>query len=279
MLTPQKAERLGKKPLIEIRGIKKSFPTSAGVVEVLKGISAKIYPGEFTIIFGPSGCGKSTLLHCCLGLEPPTEGTITIDNQDFYSLDEDGRAIFRRHKVGMIYQQPLWIGSLNVIDNIAFPLHLLDMPKDQIDQKAMQSLALVGLEKWSHYKPTELSSGQQQKISLARSLMIDPLIIVADEPTGNLDTQSGQELLDTFIKLTSEGKTIIMVTHDLEYLKYATHIIHMVDGTIVEEQLVTKKNEQRISAMGKKEVTGHKTDATVRDSNYLSKLNLDDENK
>ncbi len=265
----------GKKALIEVKNVRKSFPTSAGSVEVLKGINLEVYPGEFTIIFGPSGCGKSTLLHCCLGLEVPTEGTITIDTKDFYKMTEDERALFRRHKVGMIYQQPLWIGSLNVGENVAFPLRLLDEKDQVIEERVRQSLALVGLEKWEHYKPTELSSGQQQKISLARALMIDPIIIVADEPTGNLDTQSGQELLDTFIKLTQQGKTIIMVTHDLEYLKYATRIIHMIDGEVVEQQAVRGKKHFKMSGIkGKKELTGQDTDATVRDKNYLSRLKL-----
>lgn len=264
-----------KKALVEVQHVNKSFPTRSGVVQVLKDITTNIYPGEFTIIFGPSGCGKSTMLHCCLGLEAPSDGKIVIDNKDFYSMSEDERALFRRHKVGMIYQQPLWIGSLNVIENVSFPLHLLNYKDEDIITKATQALTLVGLEKWSYYKPTELSSGQQQKISLARALMIDPLLIVADEPTGNLDTQSGQELLETFIKLTKEGKTIIMVTHDLEYLKYATRIIHMVDGTVVEEQSIRKQKDlSQFQIEGKKEIAGKKISGTVRDHDYLKKLNL-----
>jgi putative ABC transport system ATP-binding protein len=255
--------------LIYTQNLRKSFTVGTGTVEVLKGINVTVKKGEFVIIFGPSGCGKSTLLHSLLGLEPPTEGKIVVDGQDFYSLNEDERALFRRHKVGMIYQQPLWIGSFNVLENVTFPLHLLGIPQAEILKKAIDALTAVGLEKWAVYHPRELSSGQQQKISLARSLMTDPLIIVADEPTGNLDTVSGQELLETFMKLVKGGKTIIMVTHDLEYLKYATKIFHMVDGEVVEEYS-SKHKIQDIHIEGKKEIG----DSNVRDKDFLKKLKL-----
>ena len=259
------------KTLLETVNLRKSFTTISGVIEVLKGINIKINHGDFTIIFGPSGCGKSTMLHCLLGLEKPTEGKITIEGEDFYDMSEDDRALLRRHKIGMIYQQSLWIGSLNVYENVTFPLHLLDYDEAIIKQKAAESLSLVGLEKWANYRPTELSSGQQQKISLARSLMTEPLLIVADEPTGNLDTVSGRELLETFMKLVEKGKTIIMVTHDLEYLKYATKIFHVVDGEIVEEYSPKKKLTK--SFEGKKEIGGA-GGSNVRDREFLKKLNL-----
>jgi len=245
--------------------------TTGGQVEVLKGINIKVNEGDFAIVFGPSGCGKSTMLHCLLGLEKPTDGKIMIDGKDFYSMSEDERALLRRHKVGMIYQQSLWIGSLNVIENVTFPLHMLDYDEELINKKAIESLSLVGLEKWANYRPTELSSGQQQKISLARSLMTDPVLIVADEPTGNLDTVSGRELLETFMKLVERGKTIIMVTHDLEYLKYATKIFHIVDGEVVEEY--SPKNRASITIEGKKEIGGA-NGSNVRDREFLKKLNL-----
>ncbi len=158
-----------------------------------------------------------------------------IKDQDYYSMTEDERALYRRYHYGIIYQQPLWISSLTVRENVAFILHLADVEESTMDPKAMEMLTLVGMDKWADYRPSELSSGQQQKISLARSLTLNPLLIVADEPTGNLDTVSGQELIDTFRKLNGEGKTIVMVTHDLEYLRYGTHLIHMIDGHVVEE--------------------------------------------
>lgn len=257
--------------ILEVTNLKKSFMVGDGQVEVLKGINLKINEAEFVIIFGPSGCGKSTLLHCLLGLEEPTSGKIMTHGKDYYAMNEDERALHRRHKVGMIYQQPLWVGSLSVIDNVCFPLHLLNMSESEMMKKAEEVLNTVGMSKWAGYKPNELSSGQQQKISLARCLTTDPVLIVADEPTGNLDTVSGRELLDTFMKLVSQGKTIVMVTHDLEYLKYATKIFHMVDGEIVEEYSPKSKN---IKIFGKKETENNIDESNVRDPEFLKKLNL-----
>jgi putative ABC transport system ATP-binding protein len=259
--------------LLEIENVTKSFTVGDGVVEVLKGINIRVDQGEFGIIFGPSGCGKSTLLHCLLGLEQPTSGTVKMEGTDIYGLTEDQRSLYRRHKVSIIYQQPLWVSALNVIDNVKFPLHLLDMPEDEIERKAQEVLKHVGMEHWAYYVPTTLSSGQQQKISLARALMLDPLMIVADEPTGNLDTVSGQDLLNTFMGLVEKGKTVVMVTHDLEYLKYATKIFHMVDGLVVEEYEPKKKKIDTSVQGGKKSIGGQDA-ANVRDPKFLEKLQL-----
>lgn len=191
-------------------------------------------------------------------------------------MSEDERALYRRHKVGMVYQQPLWISSLNIIENVGFPLHLLDLDKKVIEERCLRHLRVVGMDKWAEYMPTELSGGQQQKVSLARALSIDPIMIVADEPTGNLDTVSGRELLDTFLKLVEMGKTIIMVTHDLEYLKYATKIYHMIDGEVVEEY--RPKSQKGIAKsrklIGKKEIGGSVLESNVRDRDFLKKLRL-----
>ncbi len=258
---------------LQATNIKKTFPVGDTLVDVLKGISIAVGRGDFGIIFGPSGCGKSTLLHTLLGLEMPTTGKIYIDGKDLYSMNEDERALFRRHTIGMIYQQPLWVGSLNVIENIMFPLHLLNMEETAIKKKAYDTLEMVGLSKWAEYTPTELSSGQQQKISLARSLMTDPQLIVADEPTGNLDTVSGQDLLNTFINLVKSGKSIIMVTHDLEYLKYGSKIFHMIDGLVVEEY-EPKQSKKLEQFQGKKQIGENDGIANVHDPELLKKLKL-----
>ncbi len=260
--------------LIEIIDVRKKFPVGNGFVEVLKGINITINHGEFVIIFGPSGCGKSTLLHTLSGLEEPTSGKVTIEGKDFYAMTEDERGLFRRDKVGMIYQEPLWISSFNVIENVMFPLSLLDMKEEDIRAKAQKLLDSIGLGQWASYMPLELSSGQQQKISLVRSLMIDPILIIADEPTGNLDTVSGRELLERFMKLVDEGKTIIMVTHDLEYLKYATKIFHILDGEVVEEFAVKDKHLLKEKFAGKKEIGEGVVESNVRDPQFLKKLNL-----
>jgi putative ABC transport system ATP-binding protein len=256
---------------ISVQDLTKTFTVKDGDVQILKGLNVNIKKGEFVIIFGPSGCGKSTFLHTLLGLEYPTSGKVVVDDKDYYTWDEDERAMYRRYHYGIIYQQPLWISSLSVRDNVAFPLHLTNYDESVMHGKVDEILALVGMEHWADYRPNELSSGQQQKISLARSLSLDPLLIVADEPTGNLDTVSGQELIDTFRKLNENGRTIIMVTHDLEYLKYGTHLIHMVDGKIVED-VVSGRGKGVGDIKGKRGVVTTTSDANVRDPEFLKKM-------
>lgn len=254
--------------LITIQDLEKSFPVREGEVKVLKKINFTINKSEFVIIFGPSGCGKSTLLHCLLGLEEPSSGKVLVEGKDFYQGKEDDRALYRRERVGMIYQQPLWIHALDVFGNVAFPLYLQDQPDAVIKEKVDKVLEIVQMQEKTDYMPTELSSGQQQKISLARALALDPLLIVADEPTGNLDTVSGQELIDLFRKLATNGKTIIMVTHDLEYLKYGDKLIHMLDGEVVEQKTV---NGQKLNIAGKRGLDKGEQ-ANVRDKEFLAHL-------
>lgn len=261
---------MNSKVLIEFQNVFKSFPTKDGAVEVLKKINLKIIEGEFVIIFGPSGCGKSTLLHILLGLEPPTAGKVIFHGVDFYQKSEDERALIRRDQVGMVYQQPLWISALTVKENVGLPLHLLGFSEEEIEKKVIDALNLVEMSYRKDFYPTELSSGQQQKISLSRALVSDPILIVADEPTGNLDTVSGHQLLETFLKLQKKGKTIVMVTHDLEYLKYATKIFHMIDGQIVEEYSPKK----RIELNGGKKTINGMLEINVRDPQLLKKIKL-----
>lgn len=222
------------KPVIKIENVRKTFRVGTQDVEVLKGVSFDIGEGDFLLIFGPSGCGKSTMLHTILGLEPPTSGTVRFFDKDYYSYTtEDDRSIFRKKNVGMVYQQTNWIRALNVRENVAFPLTLLGISKHEAFTRAQQILKDLGMEGWSEYTPTELSSGQQQRIALARALVNDPAVIVADEPTGNLDFKSGEIVMGMLADMNkAQKKTIIMVTHDLEYLKFSTRIVKMFDGTV-----------------------------------------------
>ncbi len=259
------------KAYIQTQDLQKSFSIKNGEVKVLKGINLTIREGEFVIIFGPSGCGKSTLLHTLLGLEKPTDGQVLVDGKNYYDLDEDERAMYRRYHYGIIYQQPLWISSLSVRENVSFILHLTNYDEKGMDQKVHEILTTVGMEDWADYRPSELSSGQQQKISLARAMTLDPLLLVADEPTGNLDTVSGQELIETFKKISDQGRTIIMVTHDLEYLKYGTHLVHMVDGEIVEE--IYQDQVKKLSRIRGKRGENTSADASnVRDKEFLKNI-------
>ena len=199
-----------------------------------------------------------------------------MEDKDYYAMTEDQRSFYRRHNVGMVYQQSLWIKSLKVGENVGFPLNLLDWDAGKIWAKVSEVLEIVGMTKWHDYHPSDLSSGQQQKISLARALVIDPPLLVADEPTGNLDTVSGRELLETFRKLIDRGKTVIMVTHELEYLKYATKIYHIVDGEIVSFMAPKRIDTKDIKISNfKKELGGDAAESSnVRDKDFLNKINL-----
>lgn len=223
--------------ILEGKQIYKFFKVGTGIVEVLKGIDITIKEGEFIILFGSSGCGKSTLLNTLLGLEVPSEGKVFFMDKELYSFDEDGRSDIRKLGVGLIYQQQNWVKSLNVLDNVAFPLTLRGVLKEEREEKAMEALKMVHMEDSATQAPTELSSGQQQKVSFARALITNPVLVVADEPTGNLDSTSGKELMQMFREHNEKGNTIIMVTHDLIFLSEATRAINMSDGLIVGEYL------------------------------------------
>ncbi len=243
-------------PILQVQNISKSFRVGAMDVPVLRGIDFEISMGDFLVLFGPSGCGKSTLLHTILGLESPTAGKIVFAGKTVFSeMSEDERSDFRKRHVGMVYQQSNWIRSLSVLENVAFPLTLLGADRTTAMGRARQTLELVGMSAWSAYAPMELSSGQQQRVSLARAVVTDPDFIIADEPTGNLDFESGQTLMHLLKYLNEEtGKTILMVTHDLEYIGYAKTAIRMRDGVIVEVYSENEREALLSSIRGKRGV-------------------------
>jgi putative ABC transport system ATP-binding protein len=219
--------------ILQAIDIHKSFFVGSQEIQVLKGVSFEVKTGDFAIILGPSGSGKSTLLHILLGLELPTSGKVICLNTDLYDYkSDDDRSAFRKKHVGMVYQQPNWIKSLNVLENVSFPLALLGVGKLESLKRARESLVNLGMEDWINYVPTELSGGQQQKVALARALVTNPELIIADEPTGNLDFESGQALIQLLVKMNNLGKTVLMVTHDLEYVKYGKTAIRIKDGVV-----------------------------------------------
>jgi len=240
---------------IEVENLTKSFYVGKQLVPVLRGITVAIEEGKFVIICGPSGCGKSTLLHSILGLEPPTSGKISLMGKNLYEdgSTEDDRSNIRKKFVGMVYQQPNWVRSLKVIENVALPLQLLGVPKYEALEHAFSNLQIVGMTEWANYLPMELSSGQQQRVALARAIITDPKVIIADEPTGNLDFETGQNLMRLLQQLNKEmKKTVVMVTHDLEYLKYADQTITMLDGKVVGVEKVGEKSIIQSIAKSKK---------------------------
>jgi putative ABC transport system ATP-binding protein len=233
---PSKHKR-SHKAILKVRGVNKSFKIGDREIPILKNIELTIYAGEFAIIYGPSGCGKSTLLHTMLGLEAPSSGTVSLREHEIYSMSSDERTNWRREKVGMVFQQANWIKAYNVWENVAYPLYLSGMPMDEAKVKAQEVLTEVGLSEWVDHRPTELSGGQQQRVALARALATDPWILIADEPTGNLDSLAGTELLELLVKLNREKhRTIIMVTHDMAFLPLANRRILIKDGMIVGDE-------------------------------------------
>lgn len=231
--------------MVDVKGVHKSFTLRDQTVEILKGIDTTIRMSDFVVILGPSGCGKSTLLHIVLGLEKPSSGTVMFLGEDIYNnTDEDYRSSFRKKHIGMVYQQANWVKSLNVWQNVGFPLILLGMEEEIAQQKAIECLKLVDMQDWADRVPTELSSGQQQRVALARSLINNPEIIIADEPTGNLDFASGEAMMELLYGFNQEKKkTVVMVTHDLEYVKYANTVVQMLDGQVVGEYRGDEKND------------------------------------
>ncbi len=224
-------------PIIQLKNVYKSFQVGEQIIPVLKNISLDINLTDFLIIFGPSGSGKSVLLHTIMGLERSTEGQVLFFGTDFTNnlVSEDQIAGYRMEHVGMVYQQSNWIKSLNVIENVAFPLLLAGHTREFGLHEAKALLKDVGMFDWATYSPMELSSGQQQMIALARALVTDPEIVIADEPTGNLDYKSGQRLMEFLRELNKEAnKTIVMVTHDLDYLRFASKTVRMLNGEIQE---------------------------------------------
>lgn len=239
--------------IIKLRNISKKFITSVQTINVLKNITFDVSENDFLILFGKSGCGKSTLLYIILGLEEPTEGSVEIlntqifknNNSRDYLKNEDERGGFRMQNIGMVYQQPYWIQSMSVAENVSVPLTLLGIHKKARLKKTQDMLEQLEIAQWSKLNPKELSSGQQQLVSLARALITNPKIIVADEPTGNLDYESGQKLIKLLSDLNKNyNKTILMVTHDLEYLSYGKTIVKMFDGEVSTIKIYKDEDKQ-----------------------------------
>jgi|GEM_PF-422419 len=220
------------KTIIKVSNLWKSFKTRDGGVTVLKNITKEIKEGEFVILFGPSGCGKTTLLNTIMGLEHPDKGDVNLQETDIWSLTSDERALVRKENIGFVPQQQNWVKSLNVIENIQLVGYLLGYSSKESKKKALEKLELVGMSHRADYRPTELSSGEQQRISVARCLMNDPKIIVADEPTGNLDVKAGILVMEVLRKLANSGTAVLTVTHNPESLSFADRIFFMLDGKI-----------------------------------------------
>ena len=224
---------MAQKKVIEVKGINKSFSLGKRENKVLKDVSLDIYSGQLICIFGPSGCGKSTLLNVIMGLERPDSGSVRIVGENIWDMDISEQTDFRKKHIGVVYQQQIWIRSLSVIENVALPAQLLGMNKGDALNRAEKVLQDVGMLRFRDFYTSELSSGEQQKIGLARALITDPEIVIADEPTGNLDTNNGYEVLKVLKELAQKGVTVVLVTHNPEYLDYCDTVVVMKDGSIM----------------------------------------------
>ncbi len=222
--------------LIQLSGVTKVFVTDEVETHALAGIHMEIKRGEYISIAGPSGCGKSTLLAILGLLDSPTDGTYVLNSRPVQSLKMSERARIRNREIGFIFQAFNLIGDLNVYENVELPLTYRGMPSSERKKRVQDALERVGmLHRVKHY-PSQLSGGQQQRVAVARALAGDPSILLADEPTGNLDSANGEAVMDLLRELHRGGATICMVTHDPRYARYADRNIHLFDGRIVEEQ-------------------------------------------
>ncbi len=220
---------------ITITNLRKTYQMGRQKVHALDGVDLSVAPNTFHAVMGPSGSGKSTLLYLLGGLDRPTDGQIVVDGQSISALDENALARYRRRAIGFIFQSFNLIPTLSALENVAFPMRFARVPRRQRALRAHELLTRVGLADRIHHKPTELSGGQQQRVAVARALVNDPQLILADEPTGNLDTASGASIMQLLAELHQNGRTVLVVTHDPRMSAYATHTVHMLDGRIVSD--------------------------------------------
>jgi len=228
--------------ILRLKDVWKTYVMGEQQLHVLKNINVEIYKGDFTAILGPSGSGKSTMMNLVGILDVPTKGSIYLDNNDISKLSESQLAQIRGKKVGFIFQQFNLIHTLTALENVILPTIFQNMPEEERLEKGKKLLTKVGLAERMDHKPNQLSGGQQQRVAIARALINDPEIILADEPTGNLDSTSGKQVMEMLTKLhTEEKKTIILVTHDIELVKHVERAIYLRDGEIID--IKTKKVE------------------------------------
>jgi putative ABC transport system ATP-binding protein len=219
--------------MIRMDGIQKTYRVGALDVAAVREVSLHIRKGEFVAIMGPSGCGKSTLMNLMGCLDTPDGGSYQLDGQEVAGLDDDALSAIRNQKIGFVFQSYNLLPRANALENVELPLIYRD--EGGIRAKAAAALASVGLADRAHHKPTELSGGQQQRVAIARALVTDPAILMADEPTGNLDTKASEEIMALFGELHRQGRTIVLVTHEPDIARHAERVIHLKDGQLVWE--------------------------------------------
>jgi putative ABC transport system ATP-binding protein len=223
------------KPFIHVQGLTKHYQMGGTIVRALDGLDLDIDAHTFTVVMGPSGSGKSTLLYLLGGLDRATSGQISVDGARLDEMDENTLALFRRRTMGFVFQSFNLISSMSALENVAFPMQFAGVNSTQRKEQARNLLTQVGLDNRADHRPTELSGGQQQRVAIARALVNNPSVILADEPTGNLDTSSGAAVMQLLSDLHNSGRTVLVVTHDPRMTRFATHKIFLLDGRSVSE--------------------------------------------
>jgi putative ABC transport system ATP-binding protein len=223
--------------IIDLRQVFKAYDTEAGSVMVLKDINLQVDPGEFVSIVGPSGSGKSTLLNMITGIDAPTDGEVHVAGHPIHGLNENDLARWRGRQVGVVFQFFQLLPTLTVLENVILPMDFCSVyARSEREERARHWLERVGIPEQAHKLPSQLSGGQQQRAAIARALANDPPLVVADEPTGNLDSKTAREVFDLFDALDSEGKTMVVVTHDKALSERAERILHLLDGRISRDE-------------------------------------------
>lgn len=222
--------------VIELKNIMKTYQMGDSIVHALDHVNLEINAGEFTSIMGPSGSGKSTLMNVIGCLDRPTSGQYFLDGKEIGGYDDDELARTRNQKIGFVFQNFNLLPRLSALVNVALPLVYAGVPEGERLKRARETLTAVGLGERVDHRPNEMSGGQRQRVAIARALINNPAIIMADEPTGNLDSKSSYEIMDIFRQLNDAGKTIVMVTHEPDIAERTKRIIHMVDGKIVKDE-------------------------------------------
>ena len=226
--------------IIKTENLVRHFTVGTQTVEALRGVSLDINKGEFVAIMGPSGSGKSTLMNIIGCLDSPTSGTYYLNNKNVSTLDDDALAMIRNHEIGFVFQNFHLLARNTALDNVMLPLKYAGIDKSEQEEIAMEVIKSVDLESRAHHQPSELSGGQQQRVAIARALVNKPSILFADEPTGNLDSKTGDDVMKLFTNLHKQGQTIILITHEIDVANQAERIISIKDGKIFEDQRVSK---------------------------------------
>ena len=264
------------RPVIRVKDLYKIYRIGTNKVYALNGVDFSVSKGEFCCIVGTSGSGKSTLLNMMAGLEPPTKGEIIVAGEHIEKKNEAGLVLFRQAHVGFIFQSYNLLPNLTALENVAMPLTFQGVPKAVRLKRAMKMLSLVGLEKYVRHRPGQMSGGQQQRVGIARALVVKPEIVFADEPTGNLDSNTTMDVLNLIRKIVhEEGQTVVMVTHDNNLAAYGDKIIHIKDGKITEIEDNRKKAEE--NALAGLEVGGTLASASTAQRTEQSEVSIWDE--